>query len=159
MVLVWDPIADLNLQVFQTAFGRYVLLHHIFGSFEASKLGSVKKDEVASTNASSLALVANNDQIQMHPLRTAENTHLWAKLMPLALLDPSLRRNTHRRSRALVLKPHFGGRSRKVRIESYDGPPRQWKLGAGPEGFYRRKEELRGNKCKNRGPRRRRRAL
>ena len=100
-----------------------------------------------------------------YPLRTNENTALWANLRAL---DSTGRKAASQhlpggKRRSLVLVPHFGGRTRKEKPveEPYtDQKPCLVKtLGAGPSslGFYRRPEHLqrqRRYRSNFRGPRR-----
>ena len=96
----------------------------------------------------------------LYPLRTSLNGHLWATLLPQKLPFSAIANKLSRKSKALVLIPHCGGRNRKRKtgVEHYTGPCLRWTLGKGSkeDGYYQRREELRGNKCKNRGPRRKR---
>ena len=68
----------------------------------------------------------------------------------------SVKRRKEGSTRGLLLQASFGGRSRKAARGSHTfGPPEHhWTLGKGPTslGYYQRREELRGNKPKNRCP-------
>lgn len=103
-----------------------------------------------------LNMVYSAQGIVLEPLRTPENTHRWAKLIPLLEVNPGTWRRRYVKSKALVLQPSFGGRRRKQKGSPIhdDGPPLRWKLGCGPTylGYYQRPEHLQGNKTKNKHP-------
>ena len=81
----------------------------------------------------------------------------WATLVPLwTPILYGVKRRKEGSTRGLLLQASFGGRSRKAARGSHTfGPPEHhWTLGKGPTslGYYQRREELRGNKPKNRCP-------
>ena len=60
----------------------------------------------------------------LYPLRTSLNGHLWATLLPQKLPLSAIANKSSRKSMALVLIPHCGGRNRKrkTRVEHSQGP-------------------------------------
>ena len=72
-----------------------------------------------------LNMVYSAQGIVLEPLRTPENTHRWAKLIPLLEVNPGTWRRRYVKSKALVLQPSFGGRRRKQKGSPIhdDGPP------------------------------------
>lgn len=95
----------------------------------------------------------------MHPLRTPGSTTSWQQLYPAAhLLNGTLRRK-HHKSRALVLQPGGGGRcKRKALVYEPATEPTRFRMGIGPSleatglSYYKRPENLRTNRTKNRHP-------
>ena len=95
-----------------------------------------------------------------YPLRTNDNTALWANLRALDFTGRKSA-SSHMPGGNLMLVPHWGGRTRKEKPVdnpyTAQNPCLVKTLGAGPSilGFYRRPEHLqRGHRSNFRGPRR-----